>query len=167
MPTYDLSEPGRVKVRVIGQILDPNYTRMLMSQTTLDLLDVIALDKVQKGIMITDEEVKSLRNKKLIEGRRPNIHVSADVAAATDSMIHYLNRRGIDKEYCQRMIIELLQKQREATRHELESLLVGKLSDALDEDQKSNFVQNALQEMRRNGTITVRGLGKGAKWSLT
>ena len=105
MPTYDLSEPDRVKVRLIGQILDPNYTRMLMSQTTLNLLDVIALDKVQKGIMITDEEVKSLRNIKLIEGRRPNIHVSANVAAATDSMIHYLNRRGIDKEYCQRMFV--------------------------------------------------------------
>jgi ATP-dependent DNA helicase RecG len=167
MPTYNLSEPERVKVRLIGQILDPNYTRMLMSQTTLDLLDVIAMDKVQKGLSVSEEELKSLRNKKLIEGRKPNIHVSADVAAATDSMIHYLNRRGIDKEYCQRMIIELLQKQREATRQELESLLVGKLSDALDEDQKSNFVQNLLQEMRRNSTITVRGLGKGAKWSLT
>lgn len=49
MPTYDLSESGKVKVRVIGQILDLNYTRMLMSQTNLDLLDVIALDKVQKS----------------------------------------------------------------------------------------------------------------------
>ena len=100
MPTYDLSEPERVKVRLIGQILDPNYTRMLMSQTNLDLLDVIALDKVQKQQPITDDEAKSLRSKKLIEGRRPSIHISADVAAATDTMVDYLRRRGIDRDYC-------------------------------------------------------------------
>lgn len=167
MPTYDLSEPGRVKVRVIGKILDPNYTRMLMTQTGLDLFDVIALDKVQKNQPVTDGEYKSLRSKKLIEGRRPNLHVSADVAAATDSMIDYLNRRGIDKEYCQRMVVELLQKRGEASRQEIESLLLGKLSDALDDSQKSNFVQNVLQAMRRDGVIAVQGFGKGARWSMT
>lgn len=169
LPTYDLSEPGRVKVRVIGQILDPNYTRMLMTQTNLDLLDVIALDKVQKGIMITDEEVKSLRNKKLIEGRRPNIHVSADVAAATDTMVDYLKKRGIDKDYCQRMVIELLRKQAEVSRSEIESLLLAKLSDALDDDQKRNFIKNLLQDMKREGMVhPIEGKrGPGAKWELS
>jgi ATP-dependent DNA helicase RecG len=166
MPTYDLSDAGRVKVRVFGEILDPNYTRMLMSQTSLDLFDVIGLDKVQKKVPISDAEYRSLKSKKLIEGRRPKLHVSADVAAATDSIIDYLNRRGIDKEYCQRMIIELLQKRDDASRQEIESLLVGKLSDVLDDGQKSNFVQNVLQEMRRDGRIVVNGFGKGARWSL-
>jgi ATP-dependent DNA helicase RecG len=169
MPTYDLSESGKVKVRVIGQILDPNYTRMLMSQTNLDLLDVIALDKVQKGITITDEEVKSLRNKKLIEGRRPNIHVSADVAAATDTMVDYLTKRGIDKNYCQKMVVELLSKKAEASRPEIESLLMAKLSDALDDDQKRNFIKNLLQEMKRDGIVRpIEGKrGPGAKWELS
>jgi len=83
MPTYDLSEKGRVKVRVIGQIIDPNYTRMLMSQTDLSLLDVIALDKVQKGVALSDDDFRSLKSKDLIEGHRPNVYVSADVAKAT------------------------------------------------------------------------------------
>lgn len=169
MPTYDLSEPGKVKVRVIGQILDPNYTRMLMSQTNLDLLDVIALDKVQKGLTITDEEVKLLRSKKLIEGRRPNIHVSADVAAATDTIVDYLTKRGIDKDYCQKMVFELLSKKAEASRPEIESLLLTKLSDALDEEQKKNFIKNLLQEMKREGIVRpVEGRrGRGAKWELS
>ncbi len=166
MPTYDLSEPERVRVRLIGQILDPNYTRMLMSQTNLDLLDVIALDKVQKGQPISDDEVKALRSKKLIEGRRPSIHVSADVAAATDTMVDYLKKRGIDKEYCQRMVVELLQKQGEASRQEIESLLIAKLSDALDNEQKKNFIQNLLQEMRRRGVLEVEGTKRWAKWHL-
>jgi len=166
LPTYDLSDPERVKVRLIGRILDPNYTRMLMSQTTLDLLDVIALDKVQKGLPISEEEIRSLRGKDLIEGRKPNFHVSADVAKATDTMIDYLKKRGIDKDYCQRMVIELLQMQGEASRSEIESLLLAKLSDALDEDQKKNFIQNLLQAMRREGLLVVEGTTRWAKWRL-
>lgn len=165
MPTYDLSESGKVKVRVIGQILDPNYTRMLMSQTNLDLLDVIALDKVQKGITITDEEVKSLRNKKLIEGRRPNIHVSADVAAATDTMVDYLKRRGIDRGYCQKMILDLLSKGA-AKRSDIDRLLLDRLSNALDETQRKTFLMNLLQEMRRTGLIDSEGRGAGSVWRL-
>lgn len=169
MPTYDLSEPGKVKVRVIGQILDPNYTRMLMSQTKLDLFDVIALDKVQKGIAITDEEVKSLRIKKLIEGRRPNIHVSANVAATTDTMVDYLKKRGIDKDYCRKMVVELLTNKAEVSRPEIERLLLTKLSDALDEEQKRNFIKNLLQEMKREGIVCpIEGKrGPGAKWELS
>jgi ATP-dependent DNA helicase RecG len=166
MPTYDLSEPERVKVRLIGQILDPNYTRMLMSQTNLDLLDVIALDKVQKGLAITEDEVKSLRSKKLVEGRKPKFHVSADVAAATDTMVDYLKKRGIDKDYCQKMVVDLLQMQGEASRSEIESLLLTKLSDALHDDQKKNFIQNLLQAMRRDGFLVVEGTTRWAKWRL-
>lgn len=166
MPTYDLSESGRVKVRVIGQILDPNYTRMLMSQTNLDLLDVISLDKVQKGLAITDEEVKSLRSKKLIEGRRPNIHVSAYVAAATDTVEDYLKRRGIDKAYCEKMVADFLKVKGDAKRKEIIRLLSEKLSDALTEDQKRNFIRNLLQDMRRRKVLLVEGRGVTALWRL-
>ena len=166
MPTYDLSEPSRVKVRVIGQILDPNYTRMLMSQTNLDLLDIIALDKVQKGMPLRDEEFQSLKNKKLIEGRRPNLHVSSDVAIATDSMVDYLKKRGIEIDYCRTMILNLLEKQPGASRTQIDSLLRDKISDALTEQQKHDFIANLLQKLRREGRIAVHGKGPSARWEL-
>jgi len=166
MPTYDLSEPSRVKVRVIGQILDPNYTRMLMSQTNLDLLDIIALDKVQKGMPLRDEEFQSLKNKKLIEGRRPNLHVSSDVAIATDSMVDYLKKRGIEIDYCRTMILNLLEKQPGASRTQIDSLLRDKISDALTEQQKHDFIANRLQKLRREGRIAVHGKGPSARWEL-
>lgn len=166
MPTYDLSESGKVKVRVIGQILDPNYTRMLMSQTNLDLLDVIALDKVQKKQPIGDSEFKSLKDKRLIEGRRPNIHVSADVAAATDTVEDYLKRRGIDKAYCEKMVVDFLKVKRESKRAGIIRLLSEKLSDALTEEQKRNFIRNLLQDMRRRQELLVEGRGVTALWRL-
>lgn len=167
LPTYDLGEPRRVKVRVIGQILDANYTRMLMTQTDLDLWDVISLDKVQKELPIREDEFRTLKAKKLIEGRRPNIHVSADVAAATDTMVDYLKKRGIDKGYCQKMLTELLEKQGQAKRTQIDSLLKEKLSDALSERQKLDFITNLLQKLRREGVIEVHGMGQAAYWELS
>ena len=168
MPTYDLSEPGRVKVRVIGQILDPNYTRMLMTRTNLDLLDVIALDKVQKKQALGDSEFRALRDKKLVEGRRPNLFVSSTVAAATQAKADYIRNRAFDKDHYEKMVVTYLEKFGQATRQDLNQLLIAKLSDALDEGQKTNFITNLLQSMRRAKVIyPVEGKrGLGARWQL-
>jgi ATP-dependent DNA helicase RecG len=167
MPDYDLSEQERVKVRVIGEVIDDKYTRMLMARTDLDLLDVIALDKVQKGKPISEDEFRSLKAKKLIEGRRPNLIVSAAVAAATETVVDYLKKRGIDKAYGQKMVVELLEKQGQASRQDIDKLLLAKLSDALDDEQKRNFIKNLLQEMRRNQEVDVEGKGPAAVWKLS
>lgn len=73
------------------------------------------------------------------------------------------------KDYCQRMVVELLQKLTEASRPEIESLLLSKLSDSLDDAQKRNFVQNLLKEMRQDKVIQpVQGKrGPGAKCELS
>ena len=164
MPDYDLSEPKRVKVRIIGKILDERYTRMLMTRTDLDLMAVIALDKIQKGKRITDEEFKALKKKKLIEGRRSNLFVSAKIAVATDTKVDYIKRRGIDKEYSKKLIMDYLAKFGEATREEISQLLIDKLSDSLSEDQKESHIKNILQEMRKEGSIKAQRMGRRSIW---
>ena len=66
------------------------------------------------------------------------------------------------------MVIAYLKKFGEAKREDIDRLLVGKISDALANEQKKNFIMNLLQEMRREGTIQPVGRkrGKGAKWDL-
>jgi ATP-dependent DNA helicase RecG len=168
MPDYDLSEPGRVKVRIIGKVLDEKYTRVLMNRSELVLLDVIALDKVQKGRPLTEEELRSLKGKRLIEGRRPNLFVSAVIAAATDTRADYIRKRAFDKTHYQRMIVAYLERFGEAKREDIDKLLIEKVSDALNAEQKRNFIMNLLQEMRRERTIRCVGgrRGKGARWAL-
>jgi ATP-dependent DNA helicase RecG len=169
MPDYDLSEPGRVKVRVIGKVLDEKYTRILIGRPDLDLLDVIGLDKVQKGKELTEAEFRSLKGKKLIEGRRPNLFVSAVVAAVTDTKADYIRKRAFDKGHYKKMVVAYLEKFGEANREDIDKLLLSKLSDALTPGQKANFIKNLLQEMRREGTIRRVGAeaGPGAKWVLS
>lgn len=66
------------------------------------------------------------------------------------------------------MVGDYLQEFGIANRADFDNLLLGKLSDALTDEQKQHFVQNLLQEMRREGFIQPSGgkRGKGAKWEL-
>jgi ATP-dependent DNA helicase RecG len=166
MPDYELDESNRVKVGIAGKVLDEKYTRMLQSRSDLDLLDVIGLDKVQKGKGITHAEFKRLKEKKLIEGRRPNLFVSAAVAAATESKAEYIKNRAFNKEYYQNLLVNYLKKYGQAKREDIDNLLFDKLSDALDDNQKRNYIMNLLQKIRRNGTVKVLGKGGGAVWQL-
>jgi ATP-dependent DNA helicase RecG len=168
LPDYDLSESGRVKVRIIGKVVNERYTRMLIDRMDLDLWDVIALDKVQKGKFITEEEFKSLKRKRLIEGRRPKLFVSAKIAAATDTKADYIKKRAFDNQHYMKMIGDYLAKFGTATRRDFDKLLLDKIPDALSPEQKRNFVTNLLQEMRLKGKIQpVKGKrGKGARWEL-
>lgn len=167
LPDYNLSVAGKVSVRLTGKIIDPRYTRMLVRRKDLDMLDVIALDRVQKGYPVTDEEYQSLRSKKLIEGRRPHLFVSEQVAAETDTRAEYIRKRSFDKQHFKDMIVSYLEKYDEADRQEIDKLLMDKVSDALDENQKRSFIRNLLQHMRQEGTIENRGgHTRGAKWTL-
>jgi ATP-dependent DNA helicase RecG len=167
MPDYDLSETERVRVRLFGKILDENYTRLLIEKADLNLLDVMALDKVQKHHKINEEEFKRLKKQKLIEGRRPNLFVSARVAAVTGEKADYIRQRAFDKEHYKKMVISYLKKFGEAKREDIEKLLLDKISDALNEKQKRNRVGNLLFEMsHKDNTIFATGPRRTAVWVL-
>lgn len=102
MPDYDLSDTSRVKVRIIGKILDERFTRALMNRTDLALVDVILLDKVQKRQPIPEEACRRLKKQGLIERRKSAPFISAVVAAVTDQEAEYIRNRGMEKEDCKR-----------------------------------------------------------------
>jgi len=167
MPDYDLCELDRVKVRLFGKVLDENYTRLLIENTDLSLMDVLALDKVQKQCVITEKEFKHLRKRNLVEGRRPNIYVSAKVAAVTDDKVAYIKNRAFDKAHYKKMILAYLTEFEKAKRQDIDSLLIGKLSDALTDVQKKSFIKNLLQEMKKDGQIFPDRSTRKACWRLS
>ena len=54
-----------------------------MQQPDLSLTQVILLDRIQKGLPISRDEHQQLKKQRLVEGRFPNLIVSASVAKAT------------------------------------------------------------------------------------
>lgn len=160
MPDYDLHEPESVKLTVHGRIVDPAYSRMLMQKTNLPLTDILALDRVQKGLPLDNEMVKHLRHLGLIEGRKPHLHVSATVAGATASKADYIHTRAQDDVFYTKLITDYLEEFGKANRKEINTLLWDKLSDALSNEEKSNKIANLLTKLRRDGRIHNAGSRK-------
>jgi len=167
LPDYDLDEANRVKVRILGKIINENYTRLLIKRPDLDLKTVMDIDKVQKGIPLALEDVKRLRAQGLIEGRQSKIYVSAPIASLTDSKSDYIKNRAFDDEYYKDLIISYLKKYKTASRKDIDDLLLDKLSSALDQQQKRNKVRNLLYGMsKKEGTIQNNGTSRNPIWVL-
>ncbi len=166
MPDYDLAEAGAVRLTVYGGVVDPAYSRLLIQQTDLPLADVLALDRVQKKLAIPDDAVARLKRLKLIEGRKPNYHVSAAVAEATASKADYIRTRALDDEFYARLVMDYLGKFGQADRSEINKLLLDKLSEALDAGQKDKKIANLLTKLRRSGRICNAGTRGHPVWKL-
>ncbi|MGN4153400.1 hypothetical protein ACS0Y3_23795 [Burkholderia gladioli] len=140
---------------------------MLIQNTDLPLADILALDRVQKKLPIPDEAAARLRRSKLIEGRKPNFHVSAAVAEATANKADYIRTRAQDDAFYAKLLTDYLEKFGQANRAEINKLLMDKLSDALDDKQKYNKVSGLLTRLRRHGVITNTGSDTAPCWRLT
>jgi ATP-dependent DNA helicase RecG len=166
MPDYDLSDAGAVKLTIYGGVVDPAYSRLLIQKTDLALADVLALDRIQKKLPIPNKAVAQLKRLKLIEGRKPNYHVSATVAEATASKADYIRTWPQDDTFYAKLLTDYLEKFGQASRPEIGKLLTDKLSDALDDKQKYNKISSLLTKLRRAGVIVNTGSDTAPCWRL-
>ncbi len=156
LPEYDLSD-HKVKVTITGKVLDSNYARKLAEDKTLSLFETMILDKVQKNKKLTNEEYKLLKSKNLIEGKRNNYFISSTVAEITNQKPDYMKLRGINDDYCKKIIIDYIKKFKTAKKADLEEILLEKLGDSMTDIQKKNKIKNILQSLRRDGVIEPHG----------
>ena len=166
MPDYDLTYANMVSMTIYGNVVDPAYSRLLMQKMDLPLVDILALDRVQKDLPISDMMIKHLRKANLIEGRKPHFHVSAKVAQATDTLADYIKTRAQDNAFYAKLIMDYLRESGRASRQEIDHLLIEKFSNALNEREKQNKVTNLLSNLRRGGHICNAGTRKDPHWEL-
>lgn len=166
LPDYDLSEPQRVKVEIQGRILDERYTRLLMANTDLDLFTIMLLDKVQKRRPITPEEHRRLKGGKLVEGRYPSIVVAGKVAAAVGEKARHIRDRGLDSQHYEALVLALIQEHQPVTREDIDRLLMDKLPEVLDDEQKQNRIHYLLGKLTKKGRIRNAGSRKFSRWVL-
>lgn len=156
LPEYDLSD-HKVKVTITGKVLDLNYARKLAEDKTLSLFEIMLLDKVQKKKKLSNEEYKLLKSKELIEGKRNNYFISSTVAEKTNQKPDYIKLRGINDDYCKKIIIDYIKEFKTAKKADLEETLLEKLGDSMTEVQKKNKIKNIFQSLRRDGIIEPQG----------
>lgn len=164
LPDYDISQREKVVVSLRGEIIDERYTKMLISRTDLDLWSAILLDKVQKKVAISKEQCGRLREIGAIEGRFPNIFISASIAKVTGEKAEHIKHRGLNNKYNLDLMLELIKEHGPVSRSEIDRLLLEKLPDILSLNQKKNRIHNYVSKLNRLGKIKNIGSRKKPQW---
>ena len=168
LPDYEGSKADETVFNVYGQALDENYSQLLMDRSDLPIDQVVCLDRVQKGLPIDETQAAALKRSGLIEGRKPNWHVSALVADLTDRRAEYIRTRGLDDQAIKQLVMDYVKKFKSVTGSELRQFILDKLPEVLTPEQKQNKVGNLLTAMRKRGLdgwcIVADRRGEGARW---
>ena len=143
--------------------------RHVKEKESLKQLDTCVKEKDITPVifLITDEESRRLKKRKLVEGRRSNLYVSAKIAALINDKAAYIKHRAFDRNHYKKMILSFLEQYGSAGRKEIEDLLMSKLSDTLNLKQKRNKIGNLLFEMaHKDQSIQFVGPRKSGQWHL-
>ena len=165
LPEYDFAN-NRVSLTLIGKVLDVTYAEMLAANSDLSLREILALDKVQKHKPLDDNEVKWLKTKKLIEGRKPNYYFSKAVAQKIGQKAEYTRNAPFEKQYFFNLIEKMLAEHKSASRQDIDKLLWNKLPDWMTDPQRKNKITNLIREMRVSNMVCNTGSDKVPCWVL-
>ena len=161
---YILNDKQKVVLQVYGNVIDENYSKLLIERADLPLMKVILLDKVQKKHELTDDAVSLLRRERLIEGRKPNIFISANVAKLTGKQVLYTKRKPFEKQKLKDWVLKFLNEHQQANRKQIDELLWNLLPEDWATIRKKNKIANLLSEMKREGLISNKGKANPPCW---
>lgn len=160
MPDYEIDSINKeVGVRIYGNTINEKYTRLLKETDNLTLEDCILLDAVQKGRRISENEVKSLLDRGLLEGNVSDYSISLDIAKKTDQLDYYTQNKGLGKAKLQQLILQYLQNAEPSgtKRDAIFDFLRDVLPKNKTQEQQERMVGNILAEMKETGAIVVKG----------
>lgn len=166
MPDYEGTTDSRVIMHLPGNVIDENYSLLLLSNHEVTLTDTILLDTIQKGKFISDEAMTMLRKKKLIEGRKPHVYIAKSLAQTTGTKVEYTKHKGLENKKCEALLLNSLKDHGSLTKQEIVHLLWDVLSDQLSDSQKENKVDNLLRKLKNAGKINNKTRGNISTWSL-
>lgn len=108
-----------------------------------------------------------MRKLRVIEGKVPNVYVSASLAASVEEKAQYVKNKAFDDEAYKKWILNYLETYKAGKKKEFLILLKDKLPDTMNDRQKLYKVQNLLQALRKEGLITLdSGNLRTANWVL-
>ena len=165
LPDHSKSTDKEVVLEIYGHYIDENYSKKLIEQgDLLELTDVILIDKVQKKQPIDNSAIKRLKQKHLIEGRKPQFYISEEVSTILDEKAEYTLNKGLDNEILETFILKHIKTHGFATRKEIDTLLLNKLPNYLSAQQKKRRLSNMIQDLKERKLIENVGTRSLPKW---
>jgi ATP-dependent DNA helicase RecG len=152
LPTYNISGESKTEVTIHGELINENYSRQLFLHPELSLDDVIALDKVQKKMELTENEVERLRELKLVAG------------VASDLQILGIYPKISYKEY-KEMVLNLIKSKGSATGAEVENLIMPTLSPEIPLAKRQKKISNILLKLSTTDG-KINNISSSVKYSV-
>jgi ATP-dependent DNA helicase RecG len=152
MPDYDFSD-NRVKVTIVGKVVDIDYAMLLSKDRSLTLLEIEMLSRLLMHRPLSDDEISYLRKRKLVEGRKSALYIAKNVAKATGQKAEYTRNKGFDDNYYKDLILKALDQHITMSRPDIDNLLMTKLPEALTDKQKVSKIGNLLTALRMANKI--------------
>jgi ATP-dependent DNA helicase RecG len=153
MPTYDISDETHTKVTVHGELIDENYTDILNNNPDLPLEDVIALDKVQKKMLLNEIEIQRLRNLKFVVGNDTELQIIAD------------NYPNLSYQDYKRMILDFITRKGSATREDIVNLIMPTLSPVIPVEKRQRKISNITAKLAYNDK-RIKNISNSTKSSV-
>ncbi len=92
-------------------------------------------------------------------------YISASIAQTSGDKSTYIKLRGFKDEHYKKLILEYLDKYKQASKTDIDNLILDILPDILDEQKKANKVRNIIYAMsKKDQTIVNKGTTRYPKW---
>jgi ATP-dependent DNA helicase RecG len=153
LPEYDISD-GRVVLKIYGRVTDREYSLTLAGNPQLNMNEIMALDKLRKGVKLSTEEIKMLREKKLIRGRSTLLNFNPSKTSPISDVT--VGGKKISKERdLKEEIFEFIKSNGPVGRIEIDHAFFDKMPNSMTLVQKKNKISNivrglAAQELIKN-----------------
>ena len=95
------------------------------------------------------------RKLKVIEGKVPNIFLSASISVTIGEKSQYVKNKAFDDQYYKDLIVQYLKQYKKAKKKDIRALLWDKLPEIMEDKQKEDKIRNLLASMRRKEIITT------------
>lgn len=163
MPDYDIDESvPEVNVKIYGKVIDEKYVELLKRDASLSLKECVWLDAIQKRRPITDDALKILKGKKLIEWHKPDYIISQSVAQKTRQVPEYTKQKGLDKKKLMNMLQQVVEDAGSAgiMLNDIYEYMQVTLPSGKSVQAKKKTLTYLLSLLKGNGTI----YSDGRKW---
>lgn len=171
LPTYDLTDPNRVKVTLFNHEIDPVYGQILQANPELPMSEIVLLDKVQKYMALSEEEIhKVIADGFARYGRDDVLELIAPYVVDSDIFPDNQAVRNaqlaVGNNLLREAIIEILHSGSKS-RNVIVDALQEEWSNVYESQAKlASKVYRTLAAMERQGIVQSEGNTRARIWSL-
>lgn len=148
LPEYDISG-DHVSVRIMGKVVNRIYSDILLNNPDITFGDVVLLDMLQKGRVISEEDSYRLISKGYASGRYPDIVLGGTSVRSTDT--------GRTIQDLASVISDFILENGPVSRSQISDHISCMKPEGMSDKSWYQKISNTLTHLRESGDVVMEG----------